>query len=266
MLQKILAPLVEYLPENNRLERIWKLALIDYKKRYYNDALGILWALIHPLFKLVIYYAVFTIIFKSKLENFSLYLFCGLLIWMFFTEVTNKGIIILAQKRYLIENIPFEKKDLFISATLSVLFGLGFNFLAYILMSLLMGVFFQIQAFLFPLLVLNVAIIAMATAMILATISIYLKDIKNLWDMVILAGFWATPIFWDQQMLFNTKLEVLLYLNPVAGLIINIRQVLLYGEAPIYFWLIYDLLFAVILLLLAIWGFDKYSHKAAEKL
>ncbi len=266
MLDKLLAPFVVYLPENNRLERIWKLAIIDYKKRYYNDALGILWALIHPVFMLIVYYTVFTVLFNSTIEHFPLYLFCGLLVWMFFTEGTTKGITILSQKRYLIENIPFEKKDLFLSATLSVFFGFCFNLLAYLAMSLIFGVFLQKIAFIFPLLLLNTFIIVMAVAMILATISIYLKDIRNLWDMVLLAGFWSTPIFWDQNMLLNSKLEFLLYLNPIAGIILNMRQVILYGELPILFWLVYDLLFGGLLLIFAIWLFDTYSHKAAEKL
>jgi ABC-type polysaccharide/polyol phosphate export permease len=70
--------LVKYWPENNRLERIWKLAQVDFKKRYYNDRLGLLWALINPIFKVIVYFLVFSLFFKVQQENYGLYLFSGI--------------------------------------------------------------------------------------------------------------------------------------------------------------------------------------------
>ena len=113
MISKILKPLIQYLPENNRLERIWILAKFDFKSRYYYHQLGILWALIKPFFEFLVYYLVFTIVFKSDIPNYALYLFLGIILWNFFEEGTNKGITVLPQRIYLIENIAFNKSDLF---------------------------------------------------------------------------------------------------------------------------------------------------------
>ncbi|MFK7934051.1 MAG: hypothetical protein AB8G22_11130, partial [Saprospiraceae bacterium] len=57
---KVLRPVLEAIPANNRLERIWILAKVDFKKRYYHSSLGLVWALLNPIFQLSVYYTVFT--------------------------------------------------------------------------------------------------------------------------------------------------------------------------------------------------------------
>lgn len=265
MLNQILSPILERLPENNRLERIWKLAQVDFQRRYYDNSLGLVWALINPLFQVVVYYLAFTILLDNKMENYALYLFSGLLFWMFFTEGTNKGLNILKQKRYLIENIQFNKLDLFYSAILSVLMGFLFNISAYLIISLISGIPIYWQIIFLPILIANIFLLALAVSILLSTLNIYIKDIVHLWAMVILAGFWATPIFIPVSA-FVDKLEFILYLNPVAGIIINAREILLYGNLPNSIFLIWGLVYTLLLYGLAIFLFNRFSHKAAEKI
>jgi len=66
MLNNVVDKLINRIPENNRVERIWKLAQLDFKKRYYNDNLGILWSLLEPLFRIGIYYFIFKVVLKVK--------------------------------------------------------------------------------------------------------------------------------------------------------------------------------------------------------
>lgn len=265
MLNQLLKPVLEALPENNRLERIWILAKFDFKKRYYDNGLGILWALLNPLFQLVIYYLVFTYILGNKVPNFALYLFSGLLIWMFFSQGTRKGITVLKTKRYLIENINFKKLDLFYAATFSALFGFLFNFMAYLIISLVMGIPFSFSLIYVPVLITNLFLLILAISILLGTINIYLKDINHVWDIVILAGFWSTPIIYDQQLVID-KFPLLLYLNPVAGIMVNTRNTALYGREPDYYLMIYGIVFTLVFLGLSIILFKKFSAKAAEKL
>ena len=108
MIKKLLGHIyINNFSSYSRLERIWKIAQVDFKKRYYNDRLGLLWALINPLTQISIYYFVFTRIFQRNQENFVLYLFCGILTWLAFTEATKMGSRVLIRKKYLTENIQF---------------------------------------------------------------------------------------------------------------------------------------------------------------
>ena len=246
MLNKLFGSLVAKLPESNRYERIWKLAQVDFKKRYFNTELGLLWALINPLFRLFIYLFVFTWLGRMTIENFGLYIFSALIVWTAFTEATNKGLTILRQKKYLLENIQFNKVDLFISSVAAVFLGLIFNIVAYLCVSLLTGIPIYFQIIWVPLLLLNLFILCSGMSMILATLNIYVKDIKHLWAMITLLGFWTIPAIFPLENFVGT-LQYLLYINPTAGILINMRNALLYGQPMDYTFLIYCFAYALLL-------------------
>jgi len=253
------------LRENNRFERIWLLAKIDFKKRYYDQGLGILWALINPIFKLLVYYFVFTNIMENSVPNFALYLFSGIITWAFFAQGTKKGINLLKNKKYLIESIQFEQLDLFISATLSVFFAFLFNLGAYLVIHAINLIPIHTTILFLPILIFNIFILVLGVGILLATVNIYLRDIEHLWDIVILAGFWLTPIIYPKEALLE-KFYFLAYINPMAGIVINIRETVLYGRQPLFNLFFYDILYSIALLFFAIFIYKTYAHKAVEKL
>lgn len=265
MINKIFKPIIERLPENNTLERIWILAKIDFLKRYYGSSLGLAWALINPLFRLIVYYFVFTVFFGNSIENFALYLFSGLLIWMFFSEGTGKGIFILKSKRFLLENVKINKFTIFISSILSVLMGFVFNFGVYFIISLFFNIEYSLKILFFPLLIIELIFLVLSVKMILAVINIYLKDINHLWDMATLLIFWANPIFYSKDVLLD-KLPLLPIVNPLAGIMINVRSVILYDELPDLKLFLYNALYIIPLFIFSYAIFTKYSHKAIENM
>jgi len=265
MLNRILGPVLERLPENNRLELIWKLAQVDFKKRFYDSYLGLFWALLNPLFRVAIYYFVFTSFFTGRVPNYALYLFSGLLFWLFYSEGSKKGLRILKTKRYLIENIQFNKIDLFTSSTFSAFLGFFFNLIAFLIISAIIGIYPTSNLLFLPILIVSIFFLVLATSVMLATLNIYIRDIMHLWDMILLIIFWTTPIFYRGSAL-SGKYEFIMYLNPIAGIVINSRHILLYGTPIDFDLLIYNLSYSIILLIFAVSIFNKYSHKAAENL
>lgn len=241
------------------------LAKVDFKSRYYYHGLGVLWALIKPLIELLVYYFIFSQIFVSDIDNFALYIFSGLVLWYFFAEGTGKGLQVFTTKRYLIESIQFNKLDLFISSTLSAFFGFVFNLTVYLIVSAFFGVFpLHINALFFIPLLLNLVLLIFAMSLLVATTSIYLKDIQHLWDMILLVGFWATPVVYSYSLVAE-KFPSLLYWYPVAGIIANGRTALLYTEIPDLELMGYNFLITIFLLIIGVLVFKKFSVKAAEK-
>jgi len=264
MINKILAPLVRKLPENNRFERIWILAKFDFKKRYYDSALGLIWALINPLMRLAVYTFAFTYLRESNKENFSLYLFSGLLIWMFFTELTNKGMTILKQKKYLVENIQFNWMDIFYALASSALIGVLFNFVAYFIMSFIFGIFPSVHILWFPILLVNISIITLGFSILLASINIFLKDINHVWTIATLAGFWTAPIFFYLED-FPARYEFLLYVHPASAVLINMRNSIFYNQPIDLTFFIWGWLYALVIFSLAIFVFNKCKMYAVER-
>jgi len=263
MLKKIINYIVKYLPESNKIERIWILAKSNFRKRYYGSSLGIIWALINPLFLLVIYYFIFNVIFNNQIENFILYMFSGFLIWMFFEEASKEGLNTITSNRYLIENIRIKKLDIYISGLLSKLFALIFNIFAYFLISLFFKIQYSANILFLPILIFNLLILNLGISLIISIISVYLKDFNHFWDLFTLALFWLNPIFYSELILYQTY-KIILYLNPVAGIIINTRNVLLNGVSPDFNLLVINFCQAIIILILGLIINKKHFSKVIE--
>ena len=266
MLNTVFGPLLRRLPENNRLERIWKLAQVDFRKRYYNDKLGIVWALINPISQIAIYYFIFKFVFKVDQENYGLFLFGGILIWMFFSEGATGGMHVVRSKKYLIQNIQFNLIDLFTSQALSVLIAFLFNLTAYLVLCWIFGVLFQWKLLLLPILIFTVYIMAMGVGMILSTIQIFLKDITHLWSIAILAGFWSSGIMFDANTAIPNEFQGYLFLHPFVGIPTNLRAITMDVGAWSWTLALVGILWALLFYLSGRFVFTRFVHKALEKM
>src|SRR3954469_2249757 len=117
---------------SNKLERLWLLARIEFKLRYYENRLGLFWALAKPVMDMIIYYVVFKIILETDVPAFASYIFIGLILWNFFVESTSGVIQILNTKKYLYEYSNMNKLEIYISTLLSNSIGFFFNFSMFI--------------------------------------------------------------------------------------------------------------------------------------
>jgi ABC-type polysaccharide/polyol phosphate export permease len=184
---------------------------------------------------------------------------------MYFQEATKKGISVIKSKRYLLENIRFNKLDIYTSSIITSSIGFVVNLSVLMVLMAIMQVGFSWRLIYYPIYFFNLVILALGVSLILSTISVYLKDISQLWDLVLLLMFWINPIFFAKQKIFD-MFPALLYLNPLAGIIINSRDVLMYGKEPDWFITGYNYLYAGAILAFGLWVFKKYFHKAIEKL
>src|SRR5258705_7646801 len=123
----ILKILNDWLRRSNKIERLWILAKIEFKLRYYENKLGLFWALLKPLMDIAVYYIVFKVILKSDVPAFASYLFIGLIFWIFFVESTTGTIQILYSKKYLYEYSNMNKLEIYISTLFSNSIGFFFN-------------------------------------------------------------------------------------------------------------------------------------------
>ena len=139
MAQGLAARIYSIIPENNRLERIWLLAKTDFKVQYSSSALGIIWAFVYPLIRILIYYVVFSYVFAKEIPNYGFYIFSGIMIWMYFQEATKGGLKVIRSKRYLLENIRFNKLDVYYASILTNLIGFFVNISVFIAMMIITG-------------------------------------------------------------------------------------------------------------------------------
>jgi ABC-2 type transport system permease protein len=264
----MLKVLTDWSGSSNKLERLWLLAKIEFKLRYYENKLGLLWALIKPLTDIFIYYVAFEVILKQGVPNFVSFLFIGLILWNFFVESTSGTIQILKVKKYMYEYTNMNKLEIYISTILSSCIGFFFNFLMFF-------VYYQFISqdstgtswhivYMLPLFF-NLVLLSLALSIILSNIYIVAKDITQIWSVVVGIGFWLSPILFRLDV-FREALPSLEYVNPISGIIINARNVTMYNQPPDWttFW--FDYGYALFLLLVGLVLMNKIGSKASEKL
>ena len=258
----------DWVRRSNKLERIWLLAKIEFKLRYYENKLGLLWALIKPISDIFIYYIAFQKILKQGIPNFVSFLFIGLILWNFFVESTSGTVQILSTKKYLYEYTNMNKIEIYLSTILANCIGFFFNLTFFV-------VFYQFldkgtigldwhALYIVPVFF-NLVVLALAFSIILSNIYVVAKDITQIWIVVTGLGFWVSPIVFKLEQ-FRAALPGVDFLNPIAGIIINARNVMLYQQRPEWKLFLFDFVYAFILLLIGIFLLNKVGSKASEKL
>ena len=266
MIKRNFSSILTRLPENNRLERIWLLAKMDFKRRYYGSFLGLIWAFINPMGRFFIYYFVFTYLIGSQIPNFSLFLFLGLIFWIYFSESATRGLSIIQNRSFILENIQINKIDIYVASLMSSTIGFAFNFTVYLAVSLLFDIHLDSTVFLFPLLFLNMVLFILGTMILLSVIHIFIRDIIHVWSLTILGLMWFSGIFFEiDNNSPDWKEAIIAYLTPVCGIIKNSRAVLIYSEGFDVNLFIYDYVYAIVYLLLAIFLLDRNFDVALEK-
>lgn len=264
----IIAILTDWFRRSNKSERLWLLAKIEFKLRYYENKLGLLWALIKPLMDIAIYYVVFQVIMQQNVPAFASYLFIGLIIWNFFIESTGGTIQILNTKKYLYEYSNMNKLEIYVSTLLSNSIGFFFNFVMFLLFYNLLEkdtTYSNLHTlWILPLFV-NLYILSLAISLILSNIYVIAKDITQVWTVFTSFLFFLSPIFYKLD-IFKERLPTFDYLNPLAGIIINARKATMEGTTPDFNLFAWDFTYAIVLLLLGIFLLNKLGSKAAEKL
>jgi len=264
----ILKILNDWFKRSNKFERLWLLAKIEFKLRYYENKLGLLWALIKPLMDIVIYYVVFQLVLKQNIPAFASYLFIGLILWNFFVESTTGTIQILSTKKYLYEYSNMNKLEIYISTLLSNSIGFFFNFIMFL-------VFYNflerestgpsVQNIWIVVVFVNLFILSLGMSLILSTIYIVAKDISQIWMVFTAFLFFLSPIFYKLST-FQHALPRFDYGNPIAGIIINARRVMMEQTRPNFRLLAFDYAYAILLLTIGLSFLNRLGSRAAEKL
>lgn len=258
----------DWIKRTNKFERLWLLAKIEFKLRYYENKLGLLWALIKPISDIFIYYIAFEVIMKQGIPNFVSFLFIGLILWNFFVESTSGTIQILNTKKYLYEYTNMNKIEIYLSTILSNCIGFFFNFVMFSFFYHWLDkgtIGYSVYAIYFIPIFTNLIIFSLSLSLILSSLYIIVKDITQIWSVITGIGFWLSPILFKLET-FRQAIPSLEYINPISGIIINTRNVLMYAKPPEWnlFW--FDFAYALVLLALGLLLLNRLGSKASEKL
>lgn len=211
-----------------------ELVKTDFKLKYQGSALGYLWSVIKPLMLFAVIYVVFVNFLRwgSDIPHYAVYLLTGTVLWTFFTEATGLGIQSIVSRGDLLRKINFPKYILVISSTMSALISLAINLCVVLLFALINGVDFHWSILIVPFLIIELYTLALGISFLLGAIYVKYRDISHIWDVVVQALFYATPIIYPLTMVAANSPEIakLLLLNPIAQIIQDARYLIITHE------------------------------------
>jgi ABC-2 type transport system permease protein len=211
-----------------------ELVVTDFKLRYQGSALGYLWSLARPLFLFAILLLVFGFVLKigSNIQHYPMYLLLGIVLWNFFLEATNNGLMSIVGRGDLIRKINFPKYIIVVSGTISALINLGISMVVVVIFMIITGVEIRPLALLLPFIIIELYVFALAMAFFLAAFYVKYRDIGYIWELLMQAAFYATPILYPLSFVISKSpiLAKLMLLNPMAQIVQDARYILVTPE------------------------------------
>lgn len=200
----------------------------DFKIRYQNSILGYVWSLLRPLLLFVILYFVFTKFLKvgDNVPHYPVYLLLGLLYWNFFVEVTMGSVTAIVGKGDLIRKINFPKYVIILSVLVGALINLSLTAVVVVIFMIIGHVAVSWHALLLIPLLIELVIIALTAAFFLSAAFVKYRDVSYIWEVIIQAAFYATPILYPLTRIPHSYAKFLI-LNPFAQVIQDSRYVLI---------------------------------------
>ena len=258
------------------------LIVRDLKARYKNSLLGVLWSLLNPLFMMLIYTILFTILIPNDdIHHYPVFILVGLIPWNFFSGALLMSTVSITNHSSLVKKVYFPRILLPLSA-------IGSNFVNYLLSLIILVIFlfaYNIGISIYALWVIPILItqiiFMIGLSLIFSAMHTFYRDVFMVLEVGMLAWFFLTPIFYpfewvtEQANLMDVSFNaarVMRWLNPVASMVDGYRTVL-WGSIgnqvpgsmdPLA--LLRTLITAVIVLVIGYVVFRRTEHLFGEKL
>jgi len=251
-------------------EEMWKtkgilfnFAISDLKIRYRNSVLGVLWSFVEPLLLLTVLFVVFSTMFKFEIPNFPIYLLLGIICYRFFQNGTTLALNSLTNRSTTITQIYFPRSIPGLSAGIT-------SAIMLVCELAVLGIFmvsFQfippITILLLPLVLALELLLVFGIALPLSVLNAKFKDTEFIWGVVLSAGFFLTPIFYQFDMLPETIRNVLQF-SPMVQIVTMAHHVVLYGTLPSINTVLYAVGSISAITVIGYLIFRKYQSRIAE--
>lgn len=261
---------VRHLGSSRNLENYRDLVLVllqrELKIRYKNKVLGYLWSVANPLTSALIYFFVFGVIMQVREADYALVLISGLFPWQWFSNSVGSSPNLFVGSGAIIKKVNFPRNIVPLCAVLNHMI----HFMASVpVIIVFLLVFHRLPSLSWlygiPILLILQFTMAYGVALGLASINLFFRDLERLTHIVMNFLFFLTPILYTVDRYPEEYRTLLVAINPPAGLMVNWRQLILYGTLnPLY--LLISLLYAILFFVIGYSIYRKLSWKFAELL
>ncbi len=252
-------------------EMVASLVRRDLKGRYKGSVLGFLWTFINPLLQMLVYTLVFSIIMKSGVDHYYIFLFVALIPWIFCSSCVSGGSDCVFCSKDLVKKIYFPREVLPISFVTAAFINMLLSYLVVFAVILISG--FGIRWVILPYLI-PVAIVeyflALGLCFLCSALTVYFRDLFYFLGILTMLWQFLTPVMFSQDQVvaaLSVRSPILLklwYMNPMTPVINCFRDVMYYKRVPDLTMLSSAVGFGVFFLIVGWFAFGRLQKGFAE--
>ncbi|MCP4682538.1 MAG: ABC transporter permease [Desulfobacterales bacterium] len=216
---------------------IWDLTKRDFTERFAGSALGAIWAFIWPLVNLFIYIIIFGKIMGGRLPgssdiySYSIYLSVGLIPWSAFAGAISRSTSAFIDKKHIISKISVSLPSFLIIINLSETITFVITSLFFFLFLIATDYEFHTHLLLFPFLFYLQQILAFGLGLLSATLTVFIRDLREVVGIILQLWFWFTPIIYISSILPDILKKIVVY-NPFFILAESYHRLFVYNDMP----------------------------------
>ena len=252
-------------------EEMWKakgilfnFAMSDLKIRYRNSVLGVFWSLAEPLLMMGVLFVVFSNMFKFEIPNFPIYLLLGIVCYNFFKNGTTFALNSLTSPSALMTQIYFPRSIPAISGAITASIMLIIELIVLVFFIVIFQFAPPITILLLPLILGLLFVLVIGISLPLSVLNVKYKDTEFIWLVVVYAGFFLTPIFYQFDMM-PAQVQNVLQFSPMVQIVTMAHHVVLYGTLPTVNSLLYAVGSISVITTIGYLIFRKYQAKIVEE-
>lgn len=250
----------------NYREMIFSLVKRDLRGRYKGSALGFLWTFLNPLLQLCVYTIVFSVIMRSGIKDYYLFLFVALIPWIMFSSSISSGCSCIVSQAGMVNKIYFPREVLPISFVTTQFVNMLLSFIVVFVVLIISGKGLNPAALVYlPLIMIIEYALALGFTMFFSAVTVYLRDMEYLLGIISMAWQFMTPVMYSVDQV-PENLRPIFYLNPMTAVISAYRDILYYKQAPQMFTLVNAVIMGIVMLILGFLVFKKLERHFAERL
>lgn len=236
----------------------------DLKTRYRGSVMGLLWSLLNPLFMMLIYTLVFSVYIRIDMNNYAVYVFAGLLPWLWFAGSLGQSTVSIVREGHLLKKVSFPAEILPFVSVASTFVNFMLSLPLYFLFCLVFRVPVGWPLFYLPVLFILAFLLQYGISLMLAALNVPFRDVEHLTGNILTFLFFLTPILYPADRI-PESFRSLVLANPVAALILSFQDVLFYNRPPRMGQLALVFIGAVIIILIGEAVFSRLSPRFAEE-
>lgn len=230
----------------------------DFDRKYKGALLGAAWSIVNPLLTLLIMRVVFGHFFGGAIEHYTIYLFCGTVVFSFFSESTAEGLMALTGNAHIFTKVNVPKYLFLLAKNAQTLINFLLTLLVFFLFCALDGVAFswRFLALLYP--VSMLLLFNLGMGFILSALYVFYRDIQYFWGILTQFLLYLSAVFYSIDS-FSPRIQNAFLLNPLFLFIRYFRKIVLDGAFPsagFHALMAFD---AFAVLLIGIWMYRKYD-------